>query len=434
MKLFFSISFPIVLIFQAAVAQPFQFKHHFVDQYLPGGSWGQTAMVDIDNDGDLDFITGQRGGDIRWYEFEPGPVWTMHVLGIESPSDVGGAALDVDRDGRVDFIAGGTWYRQPGAPVIETGTAPVDTGDVLLRIDPSTGSPEQSTMTVEPYPSTESAAGPTQLWTPYVFDAQLKAVHDIVLADIDGDGLTDVLTMSDQNDLRWYKIPDDPTRPWTFTRIYDPVHAGISAGDLDGDGDIDVVRSEIWLENIDNGKTWKEHAFCGFPWANRKELPFYYKATKSQVADINRDGRNDIVLTEAEFPGARVAWFEAPEDPYHTPWLAYVIPQQGGDRGPFHSLQVADFDLDGDLDIFSAEMETYGVAPHQWYIWENQDGAGNRFVEHVILDRQLGGHEAVCGDVDGDGDLDILGKLWNPVPANGNEGRNHVDYLENLSK
>ena len=57
-----------------------------------------------------------------------------------------------------------------------------------------------------------------------------------------------------------------------------------------------------------------------------------------------------------------------------------------------------------------------------------------KFVERVILDANLGGHEAVVGDVDGDGDLDICSKLWRPKQDNGNDGRNHFDYLENLAR
>ncbi len=36
--------------------------------------------------------------------------------------------------------------------------------------------------------------------------------------------------------------------------------------------------------------------------------------------------------------------------------------------------------------------------------------------------------------LDGDGDIDLVGKLWRPVPDNGNRGRNHVDFLENLAR
>lgn len=373
--------------FFLAASGEFRFRHHFVDDALPGSEWGQTALADLDGDGDLDFVTGRSGGEIRWYEFVRGQGWKMHILGERSPSEVGGAVLDVDGDGKLDFIAGGAWYRAPPDP----------------------------------------RQGP---WERIVFDEKLGGVHDVVLADLDGDGRKDVITMSDSNDLRWYRIPKDPKTPWPQRRIGDAVHAGISAGDLDGDRDADVVRSDVWFENLGKGERWEERRFCGIPWADRKDSGFYYRATRSCVADIDGDRRMDIVLTEAEFSGARIAWFEPPANPRDVPWKPHILPQSGDEkRGPYHTLQVADFDLDGDPDIFSGEMERFGVLPHRWFIWENRNG---EFVEHAILEKNLGTHEALAGDVDGDGDIDIVGKPWMAMPDNGNGGRNHVDYLENL--
>lgn len=371
----------------------FRFEHHFVDRDLPGGSWGQTALVDIDRDGDLDFITGKTKGDIRWYEFQShDKSWTLHLLGRDSPSDVGGLAIDVDQDGRLDFVTGGAWYQQP------------------------------SVTTQEP-------------WLRYVFDEEDTKVHDIIAADIDGDGRDEVITLSDKSDLRLYRIPiGDPTDPWEMEEIGKGVHAGLSAGDIDGDGDIDLVRSQIWLENIDAGRRWRAHKFCGISWANRREHYFYYLASRSWIADINCDDRLDIVLTENEIPGGRIAWFEAPEDPRQPNWKPHFLtPSDNELRGPYHSLQLADFDNDGDLDVFSGEMEHLANPPHRWFIWENVNGDGLQFVERVILDKQLGTHETQAGDVDGDGDVDLVGKLWRPVPDNGNRGRNHVDFLENLT-
>ena len=97
--------------------EEFRFQHHFIDRDLPGVSWGQTALVDVDRDGDLDFITGRTKGDVRWYEFQrPDKTWTLRLLGRNYPSDVGGYAIDVDRDGRIDFVIGGAWYRRQVQP------------------------------------------------------------------------------------------------------------------------------------------------------------------------------------------------------------------------------------------------------------------------------------------------------------------------------
>jgi hypothetical protein len=50
----------------------------------------------------------------------------------------------------------------------------------------------------------------------------------------------------------------------------------------------------------------------------------------------------------------------------------------------------------------------------------------------VIFDGRLGGHDAVIGDVDGDGDVDIASKIWKRWDGNANEGREHLDLLESL--
>ncbi len=52
----------------------------------------------------------------------------------------------------------------------------------------------------------------------------------------------------------------------------------------------------------------------------------------------------------------------------------------------------------------------------------------------IVIDTKLGGHELQVGDVDGDGDIDICSKPWGPSAWNGNGGKMHVDFLENLRK
>jgi len=121
------------------------FEHHFGDREIHDDAMGQTALVDLDRDGDLDFITGKRAGPIFWYEYQSADRWVKHILGQESPSEVGGAALDVDQDGWVDFVTGGVWYRNLGNPK-ESGFAR------------------------------------------HTFDKNLASVHDLIIGDLDGDG------------------------------------------------------------------------------------------------------------------------------------------------------------------------------------------------------------------------------------------------------
>jgi len=372
-----------------ARVDPFAYRHQYIDRDAEGTNYGQTALADLDRDGRAEFITGRQFGTIYWYDFVAPDRWEKHVLGLDSPSDVGGAALDVDGDGWVDFVAGGAWYRNPGPPF----DSPFE------RI---------------------------------VFDPELSGVHDLLIGDVDGDGRLDVITLSDRSNLRWYKIPSDPRRPWAHRDVGPAVHAGIALGDLDGDGDLDIVRTDIWFENVrGDGTEWVPHPIGpNTPPPPDWRPDFAFSATKAVVCDMNRDGRNDIVFTDAEIPGGKVWWMEN-VDGTGLVWRLHDIPNGGPvRRGAYHSLIVRDFDGDGDLDVFSCEMEAVrGVGTPRWFIWENVDGRGQEWREHVILDANLGGHEAVAGDVDGDGLIEICSKLWSPRPDNANGGRLHVDAL-----
>jgi hypothetical protein len=80
-----------------------------------GSELGQTALVDVDRDGDLDWIAGQSnrtGGDVWWWEYR-GRTTGRHLMGRAHPT---WAPDDVDGDGWVDFLAGKRLLLSSGEP------------------------------------------------------------------------------------------------------------------------------------------------------------------------------------------------------------------------------------------------------------------------------------------------------------------------------
>ena len=130
--------------------------------------------------------------------------------------------------------------------------------------------------------------------------------------------------------------------------------------------------------------------------------------TRARLVDVDGDRDLDLVQAEGDVCNGRVAWFEN-VDGKGQKWEMHLIKPPGHNQD-FHSLSVADFDNDGDPDIFSGGGPLTN-GEFVWFLWENAGGKGKDWQEHVIR-RGLQTHESVCADVDGDGDIDILTKAW----------------------
>lgn len=393
-----------------------RFKHHFIDAAGPDArAWGTNVIADFDNDGHLDVVIsktkhgpGRRA--VYWYR-NLGAIdkWAAaEVLLNSHVTGCGGVALDVDRDGYMDFVAT-NWLRNPGKSI----------GD-------------------KPFTQMPWGCGPM--------------VHDIEAVDLDNDGHPEIVANIQHNNqpgLHVFRAPADPTQPWKKQRVIasrvwkqkspvaghaqGDVHAAVSPrgwGDIDGDGDNDLVYIDAWAENLDGtGRKWKTHENLGY-----RPRGSWGAAVRCYVADINGDGHLDIVQSACDARGRDVVWLQNNGD--GTDWKLNAIPFDGK-PGDMHSLAVADFDLDGDLDVYVDEMEHLNVPASRagkigMIVWENLDGTGTKWKQHMLV-TGIGGHQAQAADMDNDGDIDIVTRPY--AAANtAHAGRMHVSILENLAK
>ncbi|MEO7424016.1 MAG: VCBS repeat-containing protein [Fibrobacteria bacterium] len=337
------------------------FRVHLLEGTAGGGR--ETLLAaDIDKDGDVDFFTGENGGPTEWFENDP-EGWKRHPVSDSADTYVGGVALDVDGDGWIDKAAGSFWYRNTGHPR--------EGGFIACK------------------------------------DIAPSRPGEMQAADLDGDGVQDVISI-DSTGLAWYSVPrDSACLPWTEHKVTGSEadklkRGGIAAGDLDGDGDADIASLDRWYENADGeGLAWIEHKNIDFGRADRDSVGVSGKAL---ILDMDGDGKYDLLEAECDTRKGRIAWFRN-ADGKGLLWERHIIEDSAMEQD-FHSLAAADFNGDGHLDVFSIGGPATPGIP-LGFIWENDDGKGLAWTRNIILEKKMG-YEGVAADVDGDGDMDIL--------------------------
>lgn len=347
------------------LSEKFNFKFHEIGTFQD--RMGATALVDLDKDGDLDYVFG-RFGDMYWYEYISPSEWILHEIGKGAKTDVGGVPLDVNRDGMIDFVVGDSWYE-------------------------NTGNPKTEQFIVH-------------------HKGMLSKAHDVIAVDIDNDGIKDIVAVSNAPEdpvLVWYKMPEDYKADWKPFIIGEGIHGGIGPhgyGDLNNNGNIDIVRGNSWFENVDGkGTQWLEHKTLLPPGGSRTG-PFGL-ALKTWVYDIDKNGMVDVVQAEADTENGRVFWWE---NINHGERFVFHLISGENTNQDTHSLVLADFDDNGNMDILSGGGPL-SQGKHKLFIWENMNGDGSSWKEHLILEGYRS-HETVAGDVTGDGLVDIVSKPW----------------------
>ncbi|MBI85866.1 MAG: hypothetical protein CMJ81_21940 [Planctomycetaceae bacterium] len=252
--------------------------------------------------------------------------------------------------------------------------------------------------------------------------------------DVDADGDLDVVIVKNlRGDLLWFENSGTPTdgRLWRRHVITTdlPGAYDVALADFDLDGDLDVAASS-WV--LGNQFAWFEND--GTPadgaW-NKHMIEQQIAETRTmRAADFDGDGDADLLGTARK--ADQVIWYENDRSGDRLSWKKHLV--DNGSRCPAHG-NPADMDGDGDLDIVMALGFYYRPDPYypdgttdpddNQILWYENDGnpAGGPWEKHVIGPRFDDAFEAVAGDLDGDGDVDVAATSWR------NPGR--VAWFEN---
>jgi hypothetical protein len=217
--------------------------------------------------------------------------------------------------------------------------------------------------------------------------------------DIDGDGDYDHFgaTGSFDTELNWFENEGAPPYTERFISSEDPWT--LAGGDLDSDGDVDVVAAVL----IPNRVLWFANNGTG-SFNPGQNIPSSFNGGSDSyfyVRDINSDGAMDILAFHRD--AFDMVWYENNGSQSFTEHLVLNSP----DRGRAAS---GDLDDDGDVDLVFVSVENGPTLPLAWF--EN-DGNEN-FTQHSISATSTGRLYVVdIADLDGDQDMDIIaGGYW----------------------
>ncbi len=248
-------------------------------------------------------------------------------------------------------------------------------------------------------------------------DASFDGAQSVFAADVDGDGNTDIIGAAlDADDITWWRNPGgvattDGTT-WaehTIDGSFDGARS-VHAADVDGDGNIDILGAA----SIDDDIAWWRNpggaaTTDGTVWAEHI-IASSLDARAVYAADVDGDGNTDILGTALSDDDIR--WWENPGGAATTDgtvWAEHII--DASFNGP-ESVYAADVDGDGNIDILGAASDANDIT---W--WENPGGAattdGTVWAEHTVDGAFGDASQVYAADVDGDGNTDILGAADN---------------------
>ena len=354
----FTIMLTLTILFNIGFSQDISFTTHVVDTNFDGPAG--IFVADINNDGNKDIISSALDeGTIAWWENHPGDSisWQKHIVDDNFPDAIYCSAYDVDGDNMTDIL--GAAYNS----------------NVIAWWHNDGGNPVQ--------------------WTKQVIETGYYGAHEIMAYDLDMDDDIDVLGVSAEgNTIAWFENDGNYPVEWT-KHIIDNNFSGarsVDAGDLDGDGDIDLAGAALLSNEI---TWWRNEGGSPIEWTEFTINSNFMYSHKVHIADIDLDNDLDILGTAytsgvswwRNDGGDTINWTKQPVSSFNTAVVSWAV----------------DINNDTDIDIISSYQGTGRV------ILYNNEGINSLNWQSQFVDVSLdGAWPLYYDDLDNDGDIDIM--------------------------
>jgi hypothetical protein len=347
-------------------------------------------VVDLDRDGQADVLAcDARRKRVFWYRRSAGGAWDEVPLGGELNGPAAATPVDLDADG-------------------DTDVAVAVLGDVL---------PTDERVGQVVWLENRGGEFVGRVLLDYV-----RRVSDVQAGDLDGDGDVDLAAAVfgfHHGEVLWLENRGGGRfRDHLLLATEGPSH--VPVGDFDGDGDADVAalvsqdHEEVWaFENRGQGELAPRRVH-GF-------LNFDLGSAGLTAADLDRDGDLDLVLSA----GDNLEVSHHYPQPWHgCVWLENTggwrfEPRRIGAVGGVYATAVADFDGDGDNDVAAACMFNDWRSPGAASLVLLENDGRQNFTPATLADRPTNLATVAAGDLNGDGRPDVVAgslHLTDPPP------------------
>ncbi|MDQ8202473.1 FG-GAP-like repeat-containing protein [Pelagicoccus sp. SDUM812003] len=338
--------------------------------------------VDLDEDGLLDVIACEsKDSEVLWIRQQPDGSFEEIVIASDAQAPVHAEVYDLDLDGDLDVLVSSMNIVFPNNDKI----------GALIALE-NDGS---------------------ENFTQRILLEKVERVVDARAADMDKDGDLDIVVGQfgyDQGEVRWMRNDGN----WNYTseitlRLSGTVNVTID--DYNGDGWLDFAAlvSQQWeeihlFENDAQGGFRKSRVI----WGSTNDD---YAISGMSSADLNRDGKPDLVFTNGDgfgpnpVPGPR---------PWHgVQWLenkgnGFFKYNRIGDLGGAYSPLAVDIDHDGDMDVLALSSFNDWSNPKAESMMLYRNDGDMKFTPVVLAYNPIQLLTLDAGDFDGSGRFSLV--------------------------